>query len=110
MIINKIFPTISGLCGTTITNSEFFQVENFLSGSNYLEKKYGRYETFMRQNNIYSGVYSNYKQFYYKHYSIKPMNTFNKSFFAYLKTTHSAFTCSKLTIETLEQGVKYAQS
>ena len=25
-------------------------------------------------------------------------------------TTQSAFTCSKLTIETLEQGVKYVQS
>ena len=24
--------------------------------------------------------------------------------------THSIFTCSKLTIETLEQGVKYVQS
>ena len=24
--------------------------------------------------------------------------------------THPAFTCSKLTIETLEQGVKYVQS
>ena len=24
--------------------------------------------------------------------------------------TNSAFTCSKLTIETLEQGVKYVQS
>ena len=26
------------------------------------------------------------------------------------KTTQPAFTCSKLTIETLEQGVKYIQS
>ena len=26
------------------------------------------------------------------------------------KTPQSAFTCSKLTIETLEQGVKYFQS
>ena len=25
-------------------------------------------------------------------------------------TTQAAFTCSKLTIETLEQGVKYVQS
>ena len=27
-----------------------------------------------------------------------------------LATTQPAFTCSKLTIETLEQGVKYVQS
>ena len=27
-----------------------------------------------------------------------------------LPTSHPAFTCSKLTIETLEQGVKYIQS
>ena len=26
-----------------------------------------------------------------------------------LKPTHLAFTCSKLTTETLEQGVKYVQ-
>ena len=44
-----------------------------------------RYETFVRQNNdIYSEVYSNYKHFYYKDYSIKLMNTFNKFFFASL--------------------------
>ena len=28
----------------------------------------------------------------------------------FTKTTQPAFTCSKLTIETLEQGVKYVQS
>ena len=28
----------------------------------------------------------------------------------YSIATQSAFTCSKLTIETLEQGVKYVQS
>ena len=27
-----------------------------------------------------------------------------------LETTQPAFTCSKLTIETLEQGVKYVQN
>ena len=27
-----------------------------------------------------------------------------------LEATQSAFTCSKLTIETLKQGVKYVQS
>ena len=33
-------------------------------------------------------------------------------FMSHLLTNHSqpAFTCSKLTIETLEQGVKYVQS
>ena len=30
--------------------------------------------------------------------------------FAITSHTQPAFTCSKLTIETLEQGVKYAQS
>ena len=29
---------------------------------------------------------------------------------AYFKLTQPAITCSKLTIETLEQGVKYVQS
>ena len=28
----------------------------------------------------------------------------------FCQTTQPAFTCSKLTIETLEQGVKYVQS
>ena len=28
----------------------------------------------------------------------------------YSMTTHPGFTCSKLTIEALEQGVKYVQS
>ena len=28
----------------------------------------------------------------------------------YIVSTQPAFTCSKLTIETLEQGVKYVQS
>ena len=36
------------------------------------------------------------------------MNDFNKTFV--LAFYQWAFTCSKLTIETLEQGVKYAQS
>ena len=39
---------------------------------------------------------------------------FNNAFFAehvrMTTLTQSAFTCSKLTIETLEQGVKYVQS
>ena len=31
-------------------------------------------------------------------------------FYLYLGLTQPAITCSKLTIETLEQGVKYVQS
>ena len=34
---------------------------------------------------------------------------FNQIYFDKI-TTQPAFTCSKLTIETLEQGVKYVQS
>ena len=33
-----------------------------------------------------------------------------QSLVCYLSSTHSAFACSKSTIETLEQGVKYVQS
>ena len=34
----------------------------------------------------------------------------NHLFYQHKATTQPAITCSKLTIETLEQGVKYAQS
>ena len=34
----------------------------------------------------------------------------NQFLFFMLFTTQSAFTCSNLTIETLEQGAKYVQS
>ena len=35
--------------------------------------------------------------------------TYLTKLFNYSKSTQSAFTCSKLTIEILEQGVKYVQ-
>ena len=38
------------------------------------------------------------------------MNAFFKSQFNYCPLTLLAITCSKLIIETLEQGVKYVQS
>ena len=40
------------------------------------------------------------------------MASYDKPFsiYACLKPTQPAITCSKLTIETLEQGVKYVQS
>ena len=37
-------------------------------------------------------------------------NDFNKMENQFLPTSQPAFTCSKLTIETPEQGVKYVQS
>ena len=35
---------------------------------------------------------------------------FMKAIFLWQETTQWAFTCSKLTLETLDQGVKYVQS
>ena len=41
----------------------------------------------------------------------KPVLVLSKTCSKFLKEdTHLTFTCSKLTIETLEQGVKYVQS
>ena len=40
------------------------------------------------------------------HYITKTVNLFMRVKFS----THPAFTCSKITIGTLEQGVKYVQS
>ena len=40
----------------------------------------------------------------------KLRNQFLKKRTLEARTTQPAFTCSKLTIETLEQGVKYVQS
>ena len=37
-------------------------------------------------------------------------NIFGRSESDFNKSTQPAITCSKLTIETLEQGVKYVQS
>ena len=38
------------------------------------------------------------------------MNTALRHFYFQVKALQPVFTCSKLTIETLEQGVKYVQS
>ena len=38
------------------------------------------------------------------------VHIFNKCLFEFFQTTQPAFTCSKLTIETLEQGAKYVQN
>ena len=46
-------------------------------------------------------------------YNLYHINLFRIKFIIYLQQTvgsQSAFTCSKLTIETLEKGVKYVQS
>ena len=52
---------------------------------------------------IYSPIYSrttNFLSFFYRSYTC----------YIYILISQSAITCSKLTIETLEQGVKYVQS
>ena len=53
------------------------------------------------------GILSDYKA---KEYSLNEFNLVWKSLLYMKPQTQSEITCSKLTIETLEQGVKYVQS
>ena len=49
-------------------------------------------------------------QFYFETFGKSLFILFAPSFCLHLYETHPAFTCSKLTIETIEQGMKYVQS
>ena len=53
------------------------------------------------------GILSDYKA---KEYSLNEFNLVWKSLLYMKPQTQPEITCSKLTIETLEQGVKYVQS
>ena len=47
---------------------------------------------------------------YLKKWGVRTMTSFSSVYVFNMDTSQSAFTWSKLTTETLEQGVKYVQS